>query len=354
MERSAIAPTAAIAPESSAPTASSLIDDQHPASARAVGEALSLEPGELAEVRRVAEILATLDADGQLDGVPFMPEMLAYSGRQFRVLRRADRTCWQGVPRRFENAVYLDQLRCDGSAHEGCQARCLLLWKEAWLRRAGEKGKSSVIPEPGAALPHNRKRGLEDRTYGLSSESTKGRGGTLRCQTTELLAASCSSEPDDRPCSAINVLRGTIFAGFGPAELRRTYNYVWGKLLLLAFTRWARAPRNISRYRQTPSEKLDLRPGELVRVRGIREILRTLDYRTCNRGMQFTPQMFQFCGRKYRVARRITRQIDERDSKMRDFRNPCILLESVHCEGQRFSCSRGSYHYWREIWLRRC
>src|SRR5262245_45039589 len=40
-----------------------------------------------------AEILATLDERGAIDGLPFMPEMLAYCGKRLRVELRADKTC---------------------------------------------------------------------------------------------------------------------------------------------------------------------------------------------------------------------------------------------------------------------
>jgi hypothetical protein len=85
-----------------------------------------------------------------------------------------------------------------------------------------------------------------------------------------------------------------------------------------------------------------------------REILRTLDRNGCNRGLEFKAEMFQFCGRKYPVLARMERRIDERTGLMREFCNECILLASVHCHGQRSFCARGNYHYWREIWLRRC
>ena len=97
-------------------------------------ESFELKPGDLVEVRSAAEIMATLDAGGKLDGLPFMPEMLAFSGRRLHVSKRADDTCALGQPRRIERTVHLEQLRCDGSAHRGCEAGCLFLWKEAWLR----------------------------------------------------------------------------------------------------------------------------------------------------------------------------------------------------------------------------
>ncbi len=44
-------------------------------------EVLDLKPGELVEVRGAAEII--LDADGKLDGLPFMSEMQKYCGGVF-------------------------------------------------------------------------------------------------------------------------------------------------------------------------------------------------------------------------------------------------------------------------------
>ena len=49
---------------------------------------LNLRVGQWVEVRS-AEILATVDENGCLDGLPFMPEMLNFCGRRYRVLKRA-------------------------------------------------------------------------------------------------------------------------------------------------------------------------------------------------------------------------------------------------------------------------
>src|SRR5207302_8001005 len=38
--------------------------------------------------------------------------------------------------RRMDSAVHLENIRCNGQAHGGCQAGCLVFWKEAWLKRA--------------------------------------------------------------------------------------------------------------------------------------------------------------------------------------------------------------------------
>ena len=105
-----------------------------------------LRPGDVVEVRPRAEILATLDASGSLDAMPFMPEMLRHVGRRFTVSRRVEKICDTIAAtgsRRMRDTVYLEDLRCDGSGHGGCQAGCLIYWKEAWLRRVDFEG-----PEP--------------------------------------------------------------------------------------------------------------------------------------------------------------------------------------------------------------
>src|SRR5690242_15574149 len=100
---------------------------------------LNLKAGDWVQVRSREEILATLDERGCLDGAPFMPEMLSCCNQKFRVVKRADKTCdpahepWS--IRRVKDSVHLDNVRCDGQQHGGCQAGCLIFWKEAWLKR---------------------------------------------------------------------------------------------------------------------------------------------------------------------------------------------------------------------------
>ena len=109
---------------------------------------LNLRVGEWVEVRSIEQILETLDDRGCLDGLPFMPEMLQYCGKRFRVYKQAHRTCdtiESFAIRRMDNAVHLEGLRCDGEAHGGCQAGCLVFWKDAWLRRApGPRSRSPI------------------------------------------------------------------------------------------------------------------------------------------------------------------------------------------------------------------
>ena len=88
--------------------------------------------GDIVEVKSLDEILATLDDQGELDGLPFMPEMVQYCGRRLEVGKVAHKVCdtisGSGM-RRMTDAVHLSDVRCDGSAHGGCQAACLVYWK---------------------------------------------------------------------------------------------------------------------------------------------------------------------------------------------------------------------------------
>src|SRR5689334_9927054 len=106
-----------------------------------------MKVGEWVEVRSKEEILRTLDSDGRLDGMPFMPEMFAFCGKRFQVYKRAHKTCDTVFPiraRRVDRAVHLET-RCDGQAHGGCQAGCLLFWKDAWLKPVDGPAPSAPV-----------------------------------------------------------------------------------------------------------------------------------------------------------------------------------------------------------------
>jgi hypothetical protein len=92
----------------------------------------NLRPGELVEVKSEAEIVATLDKDGKLNGLSFLPGMRSLCGTRQHVLKRVERICleWSGEPRRVKNTVLLEGVICDG-----CDRTCFYFWREAWLRR---------------------------------------------------------------------------------------------------------------------------------------------------------------------------------------------------------------------------
>src|SRR5207253_10668703 len=73
---------------------------------------------------------------------------------EFTVLKRIDKvhdTVDRTGLRRMDNAVILVGVLCSGAAHDGCQARCQTIWKEAWLQKIDARrngSKSNTSPRP--------------------------------------------------------------------------------------------------------------------------------------------------------------------------------------------------------------
>ena len=318
-------------------------------------EALELRPGELVRVRSAIEIAPTLDPDGALDGMPFMPEMLQHCGRTFRVSMRADKTCaGDGEVRRMHNAVHLAGVRCDGGAHGGCQAACQLFWKEAWLERV-EDGSE---PEP---APNGHHAPLRETLLAATTVPSED-GPLYRCQATEIPRASRPLRfrevdqyvRDVRNWSLLKVLRGlpfellNLWQTFARHHLPRALWIAGGRRYP-----FVRGPHPVEKG-ATPIARLDLRPGELVRIKSKQEIEATLDHENNNRGLLFDGMMSIYCGRTARVLGRVERLVDEHTGKLIEIKSDCIVLEGVVCSGDYYRfCPRGIYSYWREIWLER-
>src|SRR5258706_11513148 len=105
---------------------------------------------------------------------------------------------------------------------------------------------------------------------------------------------------------------------------------------------------------KTPESSLGLRPGEWVRVRTKDEILQTLDRRNRNRGLWFDREMLRYCGRRFRVLRRVDRLIEEKSGRLVQVKTPCLILGGVTARGEFYRFNpQNDYILWREIWLER-
>ncbi len=153
---------------------------------RKYGDGLELRRGDIVTLRSPSEILATLDDSGSLDGLPFMPEMLAYFGRQFPVASRVERACdtitYAGA-RRMLSTVILDELRCNGSGHGGCQAGCRI-----------STGKRHGFVAAAARPPQPLRPTMASSACAMSRcRSIHGRSGTSRVPPTPIDARQPSS-----------------------------------------------------------------------------------------------------------------------------------------------------------------
>jgi hypothetical protein len=113
----------------------------HANTTSANGEVLSLQPGDLVEVKAEDEIRKTFDGKNSSKGLLFLAEMREYCGRRFRVMKRLERMMIEstGEIRRVRNTVLLEGVMCDGSRHHGCDRSCFFYWREAWLRRVQQQ-----------------------------------------------------------------------------------------------------------------------------------------------------------------------------------------------------------------------
>lgn len=312
-------------------------------------ESLYLQSGDLVEVRSAREIMGTLDAEASLEGLPFMPEMLRFCGCRFRVHRRAHKTCdtieWSGL-RGMDGTVHLGLTRCDGGAHGGCQAGCLLFWKERWLRRVDE-AQDAPLPAAGDAAAPQPDPAIE--SWLLEQTRRRESPQRFRCQTTELRNATHPLSTFDWSQYFCDVrANGATWPGVCRAVFLSALNR------LLRAARRPTYPRSVGRLTQTPRFEAGLEPGELVEVKSHKEILATLDKSGKNRGLTFDPEMVPYCGGRFRVLRRVERIIDEKTGELRSLPGVCLVLDGVTCRGHYHRlCPRGTYPYWREIWLRR-
>ena len=336
--------------------------------------------GEVVEVRSKNEILATLDEQGCVDGLPFMPEMLQFCGQRIEVRAVAHKTCETALKtaqgRRLPSAVHLGNLRCDGSAHGGCEAECALFWKDVWLKPSRGGAPSS---EPGGAPPASAPRCSEERLLALtrSRAASEGDKHFYACQATKLYDATELLPWWDARQYVFDVISGNHSLGrvlrvTWLASLRALVDSVEGiRYVRGVLRRFSEAMHRLLTGRgspsffpgvgpgeKTPTGRLGLKPGEWIRIKPKSEIEKTLDETAKNRGLSFDPdEMAPYCGGTYRVHSCVTRILDEATGEMRTMKEPCIILEDVVCKAEyarcRLNCPRAFYSYWRELWLER-
>jgi hypothetical protein len=331
----------------------------------------SLKAGSWVVVRAKEEIVATLDANATLQGLPFQPEMFEFCGQRLRIAKVAHKTCdniEKTGGRRMANAFHLEGARCDGGGHGGCQADCVFFWKAEWLRpETSDEGGPSARPNSECTVEDVYER------VTVRGESAESENPTWVCQTTALYDATellpwwdvrqYVRDVTSGNHSAWHMIKLLIAAGYrklvsigiGYTLLVKTYN-AFQKLA--GGNPYPAIDGEIAQGQRTPSQLTDLKVGEWVEVKSGEEIARTITTGGLfNRGMRYDPEMLKYSGNRYRVQMRIDRLINEVTGKMMEMQNPCIQLEDVYCRAEctqrRLGCPRASNTYWREIWLRR-
>jgi hypothetical protein len=335
--------------------------------------AVKPKAGEWVTVKSKEAILSTLDANGRLDGLPFMPQMFKFCGQKVRVYKRAHKTCdtvngpvsgYRG--RKLPNGVHLEH-RCDGQAYDGCQAACLLFWKEEWLERPDEAQSPSSPARSSGARCTEADVWKATRAAGSTPEEPR-----YACQATELPkfteplkwwdARQYIEDYSSGNTPLSKMLRTLIYSMFyyGTLANRRTLGRPTRWLYevvrrALGLSPMKRATGQIQVGQPAPVSDLNLAPGDLVRVKSFEDILKTVDTKNSNRGLFFDAEMVCFCGKEYRVRTRVERFIDELTGKMKSLKTPAVILEGAYCRScysdHRLFCPRSIFTWWREIWL---
>lgn len=290
---------------------------------------LKLRPGEFVEVKSEREIFATLDEHSAYEKLAFTEEMRRYCGKRFRVLKRVNKLVVEGIDglRCIKDTVILDGVFCTGKYYGGCGKFCPLLWKEAWLKRVSSENKKPSEPSNGQ----------------VDYFCVKATG----CQALSLVKATA-------PIKAWN-----FWHYFWEINSEET----WG---LIPFVRlidmlkfkvdFLVRPSKFNlrgEKRITPVEVLNLKTGENVEVKSRAEILKTLDFKGRNRGLEFMPEMLKYCGKQFKVLRRVEKMTIDATGETRLIPNT-VILEGVYCDGKAHrGCQRMCFCLWREIWLKR-
>jgi hypothetical protein len=336
---------------------------------------MALQVNDWVEIRSKEEILKTLDKSGCLEGMPFMPQMFQYCGQRFKVYKSAHKTCdpvYTVKSRSVKDTVHLG-LRCDGKAHGGCQAGCPLFWKEAWLKPTGGAEIPQAGQEPRPAAQQAQGCTEQDVLKATRLNRTLEEPGintAYVCQTTELMKFTQPLSWWDpiqyvRDYTSVNtrlidMLRGSIYVLLGRRGGRRFPPLrKFHDMLQKVIGGPASPMRNGTRPpgQPAPASRLDLKPGELVRIKSHQEILPMIDNLNMHRGLLFDVEMVPFCGGTYRVRSQVERFLDERTGKMRSLKTPAVILDDVWCRSGfstcRTFCPRSLYSWWREEWLER-
>lgn len=271
--------------------------------------------------------------------MPFMREMVQFCGKRFHVSRRIDRTCFYGAVStmrefRGDDVVVLDGLRCSGADHDGCQKACMIFWREAWLRKVQDDDTVRRMESDGIERLRARLK-------------TSTGSNTYFCQASQLWLATDHLPQWKRILKCFSTVRVGNCTVWEMAE--RIGVWLFWRIRRMFRGEYARGNR-----KSTPAEGLNLRSGDLVEVRPMKQIIETTNPSARNRGLYFSPDMRLLCGQQRRVERKLEKIIVDGTGKMRQLHNT-VYLEGSSCGCAHVAlggCPRGEYAYWREIWLR--
>jgi len=243
-----------------------------------------------------------------------MPEMFAFAASAF-VCTNGDRLCDTVFPVRGRRVTRrsISKRVGDGQAHGGCQARCLIFWKEAWLKRISCDSPSDDSPRVetnSGNITAASAAGCTESDVWARAKASDADGGepVYTCQATQLPYATADlawwdirQYVEDYRSGNVGLWRilcGLVYAmyynlsqagiGLGP-RLRWFYDKFH---VLWRGTQFPRRRGNYTRGTANTTATLNLQPGDLVRVKSQEEILRTAEHRQQESRIYSMPRWF--------------------------------------------------------------
>jgi hypothetical protein len=98
---------------------------------------------------------------------------------------------------------------------------------------------------------------------------------------------------------------------------------------------------------------MTLRAGDWVEVRSKAEILRSLDKNSRLENLPFMPQMFEYCGQRFRVYKRAHKTCDTVNPSPAGRRLTNAVHLDLRCDGKAYGgCQTACLIFWKEAWLK--
>lgn len=94
--------------------------------------------------------------------------------------------------------------------------------------------------------------------------------------------------------------------------------------------------------------------GDIVETLPEHEIRRNLNKKNELKGLRFMAEMGKYCGKQFRVLKKVSTIKIESTGEMRILRHPVYLLEGVYCDGEfHGGCERLCFLFWKTEWLKK-
>jgi hypothetical protein len=271
-----------------------------------------------------------MNPSGDVEGALVSAQLWDHCGRKFVISKVV--THFFHSDRMFKCLPTLYMLGgavCSGevaSFHSRCDRNCSLLWSGQWLEKADHELGSFL------ANREDKNPGLVGRIDDLSEVHRV-------CQLSHLHVLAGTSHLDD----ILERVRG--FIRYTKQSLRAQISRLVLRTVEPAKTVTQVKPRDVR-----------IAAGELVKVKSRHEIENLLDESGKYKGCTFQPEMYDYCGRPYRVLRQVDYFYDEVKQKLCKCKD-LFILEGVYCTGRkRFykdRCNLNCYPFWHKDWLER-